>query len=398
MGNAPGHAAAQSSWRGWLLSAWRGFNHWRRRYWLVRVIILLVIFAPSIIEVLSGQMLITWLVRIAIQSIRFTYEPPATYNLARFYRAEEAKRLQIALWRELDANKNNVLDDAEKARAVEIGLAPEQLTTSPREADLRQLGQAAKRLELVPLSYSTTRVYRQAWDAAQAETKRMTDPGHKEVDRLLAQSVQWPDYTKWDTWKEGIHMFLGGIFGWFGGPREAAMWFLICFLAAGTGSLLFTRSRPLAGFFLGLPLVVVPIIVLRIYPWYWYYPSYGWGGEFWKDYWWLRWAGYALLTAAVGHLGGRAACRVKRRLQGALWGIILLGVVIAASSALAGFGTRLHCFLCGIHIRYMRVPGLLSWDLRSVWLSLILIGVGAIGLALAYKPHKPSEIPGEDKR
>jgi hypothetical protein len=315
--------------------AWRGFNRWRKKYWLTRVIILLLIFAPSIADILDPRgPLITRLVRMAIQAIQLSSEPRMVYARARFYRVEEAERLRMQLWGDLAPDGDRMLNDAVTAQALAAGLAPEQLTCSLKDADLEQLAAAAKRLGLMPASYSTTAVYEHTWYAAQAEVRRLMKPYDEKIEALLRTHAEPLDYTKWRTWKRGIDAFLEGVFGVFGTPRAAATWFLGSFLIGGVGSVLLRRYRPQAGFVIGasLALIVMPLAALQTLRW--------WSGHFggdvdWHLHWdnWLRWAGYALLTGAAGYAGGRAAAHVTHRLRAALAGAALLGFLLVAWGA-----------------------------------------------------------------
>jgi hypothetical protein len=313
-------------------AAWRGFNRWRKKYWLTRVIILLLVFGPTIAEILDPRgLLITRLVRIAVQAIQLHGESSMVYYRARFYRVEEAQRLQMDLRRELDADHDGLLSDAERSRALSAGLAPEQLACPAISADLEALGGAARELGLVPSAYSTAEVRRQAWYTAQAEVERFVRPSHDRIEALLRTPEETLDYTKCSTWKRGIRAFLDGIFGLFGTPRVGAIWFLGLFLAAGIGSLLFRRHRPQAGFVVGAGLVFV-LMGFR--------PFYSIPRELLPSSLdeWLFWLGYAMLLGAIGYAGGRAAAHVRHRARAALIGAALLGLVVFAWAATPGLG------------------------------------------------------------
>jgi len=86
----------------WPKAGWSWFNRWRRRYWKTRVLILLILCAPSLYAILTGDYPIVGLLRIAIKSIQLAHEPRHAWHLARYYRAEETRRLQTVLRLELD--------------------------------------------------------------------------------------------------------------------------------------------------------------------------------------------------------------------------------------------------------------------------------------------------------
>jgi hypothetical protein len=165
---------------GKLRRLWRGFSRWRKKYWLTRLLVLLIIFSPALYEVLTGtRPIIVRLISIACDAIFLSGEPTVGHHLARYYRAGEKDRLRMALTRDLDADENGTLSatEAEKVRA--IGLDPAQLARPIHRADLEELGRAAKRLGLVPDSYSTRAVRLRALHAARAETERLFRPHHR---------------------------------------------------------------------------------------------------------------------------------------------------------------------------------------------------------------------------
>ncbi|MHC5033891.1 MAG: hypothetical protein ACYTFZ_02490 [Planctomycetota bacterium] len=331
----PGQEPAPATWwRG----AWRGFNRWRRKYWLTRVIVLLLVFGPAVARRFDPRgPLFVRLVRIACYAIRTTGEPRAVYNLALYYKAEEARRLRLALQGELDADRDGSLSVEEEERSRAAGLDPDQLTCHILEADLTELGSAAKRLGLVPASYSTTRVRQHAWYAAQAEMDRMFAPAHQRIDALLAEGYQWPDYLRWQTWRTGIDNFLHELIWLFGLPLGALAWVLASLLVSGVVSLPFKRGRPLVGFLVGALLVLIPLLLFGHRP-----P--------WRHIAWLRCTGYALLTGTIGYAGGKAAARTTDRVRFALISLALLGLVIAGSGALIGLEVRLYYRWMGVDL------------------------------------------------
>jgi len=366
--------------RGWLDEGWRGFNRWRRRYWLVRVIILLLIFAPAIVEVFDPRgLLITRLVRIAIDAIRLTHEPRLAYNLQRFQLVEEAQRLRMELWRELDSNGDRALDDEERERALAVGLAPEQLTCPSIHADLEQLGQAARRLNLLPASYSTKRVRRQARLWALGEAERLVKPSHEVIEALLRDREPL-DYTKWQTWRRGIGLFFGGLSSVFGMPWDAITWLLGSFLIAGVCSLAVRRHRPTAGFAVGVLVVAVTVCLLR-------------GVRLGERYEWLRWLGYGLLTGAVGHAAGKAAARLRDRLRGALVGGLLLGLLLVGRGATAPLFVALMWRHYGVDVRAAQALGLVPQCAAALAVGFVLTVGAGVGLYVLWRARRAAQGP-----
>jgi hypothetical protein len=348
------------SWRAWLGLAWRGFNRWRRKHWLTRVIVLLLIFSPWFAGMLNPRgLLITRLVRIAIEAIQVSSEPSLAHNLTRYYRLEEAERLRLSLWHELDGNHDGVLDAAEGIRTEATGLDPAQLTCPVTQADPEQLAAAAKRLAVVPPSYSLTEVYKRTWFAAQAETERLMAPSHQRIEALLRTHEERLNYLEWETWERGVYLFIERLIQVLGPPRQALVCFLSYFLVGGIGSLTVSRHRPAAGLCCGLLIAAIALLVR-------------WGLPFLSPSWdWLYWAGYALLACAVGYAGGKAASHVTHRAMAALGGIVLLGLVLVGYGATYGLALRAVYWWYGFDFGV--------YGVRSPW---FLYGPAFAGLAL----------------
>ncbi|MCK4376552.1 MAG: hypothetical protein KAX19_14545 [Candidatus Brocadiae bacterium] len=364
--------------RRWSPAVWQGFNRWRKKYWRTRVLILLLIFGPTIFPVLARRALIVELVRIACTAIQLSHEPSHAWALARYYRAQEVRRLQIMLRLEIDRDRSGSLEPAEEARAAASGLDPGQLNEHVLRADLGQLVLAARHFGLVTSSYSEREVRRRAWNTAVGENLRFYGPDHRKIDSLLAASYAWPDYTRWDTWKRGIYNFIGHFLWLFGPGRAGSSWLLVCLFGAGTASLALKRCRPQGGFAVGVLLVVVPFLLRSSA----FYDQY--------QYEWLHWLGLGLLGGVAGYAGGKAAMGVKRRARGALIGTLLLGLAVAASGALAAIRMSrwLRCF-CD--------PYSLAGDYTAVSLvcaGLALMGAGTAGLCVArWKRQRQNAAP-----
>lgn len=352
--------------RRWSPAVWQGVNRWRKKYWRTRVLILLLIFGPTIFPVLARRALIVELVRIACTAIQLSHEPSHAWALARYYRAQEVRRLQIMLRLEMDRDRSGSLEPAEEARARAAGLDPGQFDEHVLRADLGQLVLAARYFGLVTSSYSEREVRRRAWNTAFGENLRFYGPAHRKIDSLLAASYAWPDYTRWDTWKRGIYHFIGHVPWVFGRGRAGASWLLVCLFGGGTASLALKRRRPQGGFAVGVLLLAVPFL-LQGRSFY----SYG-------QYEWLHWLGLALLGGVAGYAGGKAAIGVKRRGRGALIGTLLLGLAVAVSGALAAIRMSLL-------LRWLGYPYSLVGDHTAVSLvcaGLALIGAGTAGLCV----------------
>ena len=297
--------------------AWPAFNRWRKRYWMTRVLILLIIFGPQLYENLSRHAGFVEIVRMSLRAVQLRHEPSHAWDLARYYRAEETQRLQTVLRLELDRDRNGTVEGPEEARARGAGLDSAQLVKPVLEADLTQLIAAARLLQLVPESYTEQQVRQRAWDAAAAESQRFFEPYHRKIESLLDARFRLPDYTRWETWKGGLQQFVGALFWVLGSPSGALTWVLVCLLMPLAASLAVPRGRRLVGLIVGCALAPVPVAIV--------------GAVRWSECEvWVYCFGFALLTGTLGYIGGKAAARVKRRFLAASRATLVSGVVLLA--------------------------------------------------------------------
>ncbi|MFO7957161.1 MAG: hypothetical protein R6X33_08660 [Candidatus Brocadiia bacterium] len=313
--------------RAWTRKLWSGLNQWRRKYWRTRVIVLLIIFAPTVGPYLARRDIGIEMNRIACEAILLGSEPRHAWALARFYRAKEVRRLQVNLRTKLDLDRDGAVDGREQDRARALGLDPRELDKRVIHGDLDQLAHAAVRLGVVPSSYSAKDVRLRALHAARNASERFFRPARHEIESIFARGYDWPDYTKWSTWECGVKWFVCGLFEHFGGLGAAAAWLGVCFVVAGGASLVVRDRRPLVGFVVGAGLYAGLLLLAR-------------GGHL-SGYQTLWGLGYTLLSGVVGYGGGRAAAAVGRRWSVLFGAAILLGLALLVSGTL---GLREHAW------------------------------------------------------
>ena len=238
--------------------AWRGFNRWRRKYWLGRVLILLVIFSPMLYQHLSGNTMMGWLVDMGIHAIVSMSEPGMTYSLDRYYEAQEADRLQRMLKQEFDRDDSGSLEGDEVKRARDVGLNPEQLRKKCIEADLSHLVAAARRAGLIHASVTAPRLKREALVRARGETRLVTEPYRQKIDRRMRESVRWPDYRKLKTWTKGSVLFVSRLFQFFS-PGGVAV---LCLVPFAISAALSSRRRLVGGIVASVVGLLVCILLL----------------------------------------------------------------------------------------------------------------------------------------
>lgn len=224
-----------------LKKCWNAFNYWRKRYFPLRLTILLLIAVPLLYEriVTRGEPIICNFVRIACQAIENCSQPRVVSAWLRYNHSLEKQRLLLSL--------NKIKDQ----------LSPEEraaLNVKPTQANLKQLFDLAQRHGILPKTANLRTMKRAMLTRAIGETRQFFEPENQKVSRMI-DSCSYPDYSKLITWKSGLVNFarcLQALF--FPRPfRTTASWLLICFFfgtvmgvgakkAAETSSVIFAVS------------------------------------------------------------------------------------------------------------------------------------------------------------
>ena len=170
--------------------AWTYFNGWRKKYWLTRTLIILLIFTPILYEKLRGHLIICDLVKIACDSIFYGSIPQSENALCRYYKIVEIKRLQTSIIVYADKNQNGILDRDEMELLKSRGCNTEEIQKSVIKANMDKLADDAGRLGLLPPAYSTTQIRRNAFNAANSETEFAFNPLKDEVYDLI-ERMNW---------------------------------------------------------------------------------------------------------------------------------------------------------------------------------------------------------------
>ena len=110
-----------------LNKSWSSFNKWRKKYMLIRIIILLAIFSLPIYERLRGHWLITDLVRYACTGIFAASIPQSEYALCRYYKFREKARLQKLIFTYTDTNHDGKITAEETELIKKAGIDPKIL-------------------------------------------------------------------------------------------------------------------------------------------------------------------------------------------------------------------------------------------------------------------------------
>jgi hypothetical protein len=322
-----------------LRCVWRAFNGWRRRRWHVRVLVLLLIFGPTMYERLAHRMLLVRLVRIACDAILLAGTPPAEYHLRRYYRAQEAWRLQQVLTLALDADGDGALAGEEAAETRRLGLGPEDLSEPSRGENLCALIAAAREAGLVPAGYTEREVLWRTYYAARGRAEALARPGREAVERCLAASYAWPDYTDPATWELGGRLFVGGVRGTLEAVAGGTFGLLAGFLFALALTMAVRAHRPVVGAVCG---ALVGLVLLAT--------ALRWERHLAGPAWPLYAFGVLCFWTAVGLGAGRLGARLRDRpvaalASGCLFGLTLaggtVGRVLAETRALRALGIAL---------------------------------------------------------
>ncbi len=247
-----------------LKQIWVAFNRWRKRHWLLRVIILWLFAAHTLVD----QWYIPWLVRIACESILADAEPRTLNAIYHSNRANATRRLQAALVAKLDTDGDGVLGDAEQESARDIDLDPIQLALAPLHVDLEALVLASQRARLVPLSYTPRAIKKDAWRAALVEAEEIMAPEREKIESFIAW-YRVPEYAEWRTWKHGFSLLLSQTYyPWcaLGDPFHLVPGLLAIFLAPAV-AVQFVRRKYVVLGALAFWLVLVVVTIHRHLYW-----------------------------------------------------------------------------------------------------------------------------------
>lgn len=367
---------------------WSAFNRWRKRHWLLRLIILCLLAVNAV----PGASLLPMLVRIACDAILADSEPKMLDAIYRSNRANATRRLRAALTTKLDTDEDGVLSDAEQESAQNIGLDPIQLTLPPLRVELEQLIPAAQRAGQVPLSYTPRALKKEAWRAALVETEEIMGPERRQLEAMLAWWRR-PNYGSLSTWRTALAAFyeyvvLWGPYGLLGNPFHWIPFFAMTYLAALIAALLLRGRRAAAailtaviisGGINGLWAAVLPhSIRIRDY----------WSGPFPINS--LCITGDSLLILAAAIAGARRGARYSDRARPLHVSMLLLGAILLAWGILPtpGYGLRRGF--------WYRCPFLLNGEIfgsMKAWICAtgIAVVVAAVVLAVRHPCRRPGK-------
>jgi len=263
----------KTAWQDFLKKLWSGFNYWRKRYCFTRILVILLLCASPLYELLSGNLIIRNLVRIACDGIFMSSIPQSEDALCRYYKFKEKRRLQFLIIKFADSNNDKKLNESEINYLRKQGCEIESICQNPKDLDFARLAKDAKILGLLPSGYSVKEKRMQAFFAAHAENEFFYNPLKKQVYDLLDKSGRFfpeytseemamfhsmytqkelvsgrviPDYTTWGTWKYGFSLFYSQITFLFTPFFSFISWFLLSMLLS---LLLKLKVRKYANFF-----------------------------------------------------------------------------------------------------------------------------------------------------
>ena len=244
-------------WQDFFKKLWVGFNYWRKRYCFTRILVILLLCAPLLYELLSGNLVIRNLVRIACDGIFMSSIPQSEDALCRYYKFQEKRRLQFLIINLADRNGDKKLNEKEIEYLRKYKCDIDAICKSPKKLNLKQLADNAKLLGLLPTGYLVKEKRMQAFFAAHAENEFFYNPLKKKVYHTLNQSGRFfpkytneemamikagyyggklkdteifPDYTTWATWKNGLNIFYSQITFMFTPFFPFISWFVVSML------------------------------------------------------------------------------------------------------------------------------------------------------------------------
>ena len=228
------------------------------------------------------------------------------------------------------------------------------------------------------------------------ETKLRFDPEYQKIDRII-DSCKHPDYTSWNSWKNGINVFFYYLkVTIFPNPWETTFsWLLFCFFSGVIMNALVPRFKQTCGIILATGVTYMMIRMSQqsvsmlngneLTTWFWYML---------KDNYSVPSTIYHIsLAAAVALFGCRLFDKINRKLTPELKLII----------AYAGFGVALICIgvnMCNQEIpRYISVGNtnlsLMIFQKKYLYMENIFYSIGftalAWALSLTYSLYKSKQ-------
>lgn len=214
-----------------LSGGWHALNRWRRRYWLLRVLVLAVLGADAAVY----HLMVARLLSVAIDSILNSSVPTLVHAGARARRADFADQLQRSLRALADRDADGYIGQGEAALVRSFGINPGELHKSVAKADLRALIGASHRAGLLSPSHSPRRILRDTLALARSDADALLRPNYQAIGSLL-RPYRTPDYARLETWALGARALVLAIanrFAHIGTGRDLIAAALIIGVAVG---------------------------------------------------------------------------------------------------------------------------------------------------------------------
>ena len=302
-----------------LRPAWKAFLRWRREYWQVRAVIVLLLglylmLQPNIVK----------LIDIAIQGIFAGSEPKVVFQGARCHKAMEADRLRRALRAHLRA------DGDEAAR--QLGIVRSDLEGRSSDLDLNRLVRAARSAGLVQDSYTARGIRRRALALGRADAEEIFGPARAEIGEMLRGADRVANWSleSWYRTARGLLYFGLGLLR----PADwitSTAWLLLCYYACRLATVL-GRGRAMRVAPLIPPVLVLVAMMIASSPWWDYFYAFyavtGLAGV-------LKGAGWLLLTFTAAYAGSRSVPQEKRPSQALPRALLPVAACLAAWGVLS---------------------------------------------------------------
>ncbi|MDP6505175.1 MAG: hypothetical protein QF886_16250, partial [Planctomycetota bacterium] len=214
--------------KGWLKGAWGWFQHWRRRYCLHRLFILLFMFGPDCYRQLTRNAVLADLVSIAIGSIGVSSEPSVITARFHYFRTQRIKNLQQEILK-IDHLETSSL---ENARAT------------PLDCEALLLVEQAQGLGILAPEMDLPSIRQEAWVKAKQEHLLANEDNVARITKHMDDYYAPQNYLDWRTWEPGLaHLCNGVLTRWnWAGCSFLTVWVLCCALMAAAVTS-FSQSR-----------------------------------------------------------------------------------------------------------------------------------------------------------